>query len=264
MLPSDFAPWQTVYYYFRKWKLEGVFEEVMDALHSLIRKQAGREESPSLGIMDSRSVKTSHHVDSDRGIDGNKKIKGRKEHIIVDTLGLPLAVAVHKASLHDSKGAPQAIEKLAYKFTLLMLSLFLYVTGQAQTVEKRIYTQAELKAAQEREEQKRTEEVQDSILFVEAVKSLEKLDFVVEADKLIFKHGETAYVTSNTNFFSLSDDQAVVQIAPFNSGGPNGVGGITLEGRASNIKMKTDKKGNISFSMSPFKDTYAIGFCVLF
>ena len=59
MLPSDFAPWQTVYYYFRKWKLEGVFEEVMDALHSLIRKQAGREESPSLGIMDSRSVKTS-------------------------------------------------------------------------------------------------------------------------------------------------------------------------------------------------------------
>ena len=83
MLPSDFAPWQTVYYYFRKWKLEGVFEEVMDALHSLIRKQAGREESPSLGIMDSRSVKTSHHVDSDRGIDGNKKIKGRKEHIIV-------------------------------------------------------------------------------------------------------------------------------------------------------------------------------------
>ena len=60
------------------------------------------------------------------------------------------------------------------KITLLMLSLFLYVTGQAQTVEKRIYTQAEQQAAQEREEQKRTEEVQDSILFVEAVKSLEK------------------------------------------------------------------------------------------
>ena len=120
MLPSDFAPWQTVYYYFRKWKLEGVFEEVMDALHSLIRKQAGRQESPSLGIMDSRSVKTSHHVDSDRGIDGNKKIKGRKEHIIVDTLGLPLAVAIHEANLHDSKGAPQAIEKLAYKFPRLV------------------------------------------------------------------------------------------------------------------------------------------------
>ena len=77
MLPSDFAPWQTVYYYFRKWKLEGVFEEVMDALHSLIRKQAGREESPSLGT-------------------------------------------IHEANLHDSKGAPQAIEKLAYKFPRLV------------------------------------------------------------------------------------------------------------------------------------------------
>ena len=80
----------------------------------------GRQESPSLGIMDSRSVKTSHHVDSDRGIDGNKKIKGRKEHIIVDTLGLPLAVAIHEANLHDSKGTPQAIEKLAYKFPRLV------------------------------------------------------------------------------------------------------------------------------------------------
>ena len=112
MLPSDFAPWQTVYCYFRKWKFEGVFEEVMDVLHSLIRKQAGRQESPSLSIIDSRSVKTSHHVDSKRGIDGNKKVKGRKEHM----LGLPLAVAIHEANLHGSKGAPQVIEKLAYKF----------------------------------------------------------------------------------------------------------------------------------------------------
>ena len=109
MLPSDFAPWQTVYCYFRKWKLEGVFEEVMDTLHAFIRKQAGHQESPSLGIMDSRSVKTSHHVDSDRGIDGNKKING-----------LPLAVAIHEANLHDSKGAPQVIEKLAYKFPRLV------------------------------------------------------------------------------------------------------------------------------------------------
>ena len=120
MLPIDFAPWQTVYYYFRKWKLEGVFEEVMDTSHSFIRKQAGRQESPSLGIMDFRSMKTSHHVDSDRGMYGNKKIKGRKEHIIVDTLGLPLAVAIHEANLHGSKGASQAIEKLAYKFLRLV------------------------------------------------------------------------------------------------------------------------------------------------
>ena len=136
------------------------------------------------------------------------------------------------------------------RFALFMFVLLAFVSGQAQTTEKRIYTQAELKAAQEQKEQKKMEEIQDSIHHVEAVNSLEKLDFVVEADRLIFKRGETAYVTPNTNFISLSDDQAVVQIAPFNSGGPNGVGGITLEGRASNIKMQTDKKGNITFSMS--------------
>ena len=83
MLPVDFAPWQTVYYYFREWKLEGI---------------------------------CTHHVDTDRGIDGNKKIKGRKEHIVVDTLGLPMAIKVHEANIHDSKGA---MPYLAYKFPRL-------------------------------------------------------------------------------------------------------------------------------------------------
>lgn len=91
----------------------------MDTLHSMARKIVGREESPSMGIIDSRSVKTSHHVDSDRGIDGNKKVKVRKEHIVVDTLGLPMAVAVHEANLHDSKGATRVIEKLEHKFPRL-------------------------------------------------------------------------------------------------------------------------------------------------
>lgn len=120
MLPKDFAPWQTVYYYFRKWKFEGVIEYIMDTLYALSRKAAGRKDSPSLGIIDSRSVKTSHHADpSCKGTDGNKKIKGRKEHIVVDTLGLPMSVAVYEANLHDSKGAPKVIQKLKYKFPRL-------------------------------------------------------------------------------------------------------------------------------------------------
>lgn len=120
MLPKDFAPWQTVYYYFRKWKLEGVFEDIMDTLHGCARKLAGRRESPSMGIIDSRSVKTSHHTDPCcKGVDGNKKVKGRKQHVVVDTLGLPMAVAVHEANLHDSKGAPLVIEKLRCKFPRL-------------------------------------------------------------------------------------------------------------------------------------------------
>ena len=63
LLPREFGPWQTVYYYFRKWKFEGVFDDIMDTLHSLVRKLIGREESPSMGIIDSRSVKTSHYAD---------------------------------------------------------------------------------------------------------------------------------------------------------------------------------------------------------
>ena len=90
MLPRDFPPYNTVFYYFNKWKLEGVFEELVDTLHVIIRRLMGREDTPSVGIIDSRSIKSSHHVAHDRGIDGNKKIKGRKEHIVVDTLALPM------------------------------------------------------------------------------------------------------------------------------------------------------------------------------
>jgi len=72
ILPKDFPPYNTVFYYFNKWKWEGVFEELTDKLHMEIRVSAGKEDTPSLGIIDSRSVKSSHHVDSERGIDGNK------------------------------------------------------------------------------------------------------------------------------------------------------------------------------------------------
>lgn len=132
MFPSDFAPWQTVYYYFRKWKLGGVWEELLNVLHAKARKSVGREESPSLGIIDSRSVKTSHHVDTDRGIDGNKKVKGRKEQVVVDTLGLPMAIKVHEANIHDSKGAIPTIENLAWKFPRLTIDYeFLTETAEA-------------------------------------------------------------------------------------------------------------------------------------
>lgn len=119
MIPKDFAPWESVYYYFSKWKNEGIIEELLDKLRSKVRIMAGRKESPSLGIIDSRSVKTSHHVDSDRGLDGNKKIKGRKQHIIVDTQGNLMAIAVHEANVHDSKGAPKVIKNLSFKFPRL-------------------------------------------------------------------------------------------------------------------------------------------------
>ena len=119
MLPKDFPPYNTVFYYFNKWKLEGVFDELMDILHVIVRNLMGKEDAPSLGIIDSRSIKSSHHVDSDRGIDGNKTIKGRKEHIVVDTLGLPMGIIVHEANIHDSVGAHTVIDSMRGSFPRL-------------------------------------------------------------------------------------------------------------------------------------------------
>ena len=85
----------------------------------LVRKKAGRNESPSLGIIDSRSLKTSRQNAQERGYDGGKKIKGRKQHVIVDTLGLLMAVVVHSATIHDSKAAFPAIERLKFRFPRL-------------------------------------------------------------------------------------------------------------------------------------------------
>ncbi len=119
MIPNDFAPWESVYYYFSKWKNEGVVEELLDTLRSKVRIMSGRNESPSHGVIDSRSVKTSHHVDSDRGLDGNKKVKGRKQHIIVDTQGSLMSITVHEANVHDGKGTPEVIENLSCKLPRL-------------------------------------------------------------------------------------------------------------------------------------------------
>lgn len=140
---------------------------------------------------------------------------------------------------------------------ILLVLLLTYATASAQT-ERRIYTSSELKSMQTRsekseltkEQKKQIEAIRDSIHYAQAIQSLETLEFVMEADQLVFKRGQTAFVTSTTNFISVSDDKVVVQIAPFYGGGPNGVGGITLEGKASNIRIKTDKKGNTFFSMN--------------
>lgn len=119
MVPKDFPPYNLVFYYFTKWKREGVFEDIMDTLREKLRVMLGRDESPSVGIIDSSTAKTSQHVDKERGIDGNKKTKGRKQQLVADTHGLPLTVFVHEASIHDSKGAKPAFKKMANKFPRL-------------------------------------------------------------------------------------------------------------------------------------------------
>ena len=91
----------------------------MFELHRTVRVAAGREESPSLGIIDSRSNRTSNHVDTDKGLDGNKKVNGRKIHICVDFLGLPLAIVIHAANIADSVGAELVFNEMVDRFPRL-------------------------------------------------------------------------------------------------------------------------------------------------
>jgi putative transposase len=112
MLPSEFPKWQLVYYYFQKWLREGIIWEICENLRNLIRKKTGKNVSPSVGIIDSQSVKSGSYGGERRGFDGNKKINGRKRHVVTDTNGLLLAVVVHAANEFDGKKAFDVIETL--------------------------------------------------------------------------------------------------------------------------------------------------------
>lgn len=98
---------------------------------------------------------------------------------------------------------------------------------------------------------KTAEEIEEKMQYEAAMQALNNREFVLEADRIIFKYGESAYVNATTNFISMHKDRATIQLA-FSSmhAGPNGIGGITVEGIASNIKLNRDKKGNISYSMT--------------
>ena len=112
MLPGDFPTWKIVYYYFSTWKKKLIWEEMHEVLVMKIRKSVGKEEDPSVGIIDAQSVKNTLVSSEDKGFDAGKKIKGIKRHIIVDTLGLILAVVVQSASVQDRAGAPSVIKEM--------------------------------------------------------------------------------------------------------------------------------------------------------
>ena len=104
-LPKDFPPWQTVFYHFCQWQRRGEWFKVHEALRKATREKAGRHPHPSVAVLDSQSVKTTAEGSQFRGFDGNKKVKGRKRHVLVDTLGLLLSVYTTPANVGDRWGA---------------------------------------------------------------------------------------------------------------------------------------------------------------
>ena len=114
MLPKDFAPWETVYGYFRDWRKDGTLDRIHDALRERVRAKAEqRSPEPSARIVDSQSVKGADTVSkATRGYDAGKKINGRKRHIITDTMGLLLVVIVTAASVQDRDGGRQVLTRL--------------------------------------------------------------------------------------------------------------------------------------------------------
>jgi putative transposase len=125
LLPKDFPPWYAAYRTFRRWLAQGLFEKMYDELRRLWRSRERRAPDPTAAILDSQSVKTSPQG-GEKGYDAGKKVRGRKRHLVTDTLGLPVAVLVTGAGVQDRDAAEPAMDLAMQKVPGIDI---LYVDG---------------------------------------------------------------------------------------------------------------------------------------
>ena len=110
-MPREYPKWKSVYHYFRMWRDDGTWQRIHDRVRADLRRKMGRDKQASAACLDSQSVKTTQ-VPGVRGYDTNKRVMGRKRHVVTDTMGLLLSVVVTPASTSDPRGARHVLRRL--------------------------------------------------------------------------------------------------------------------------------------------------------